>query len=374
MSATTNLRLPYLLPAQSQKHVTVNESLRILDALVQGRVESFGDTIPPENPVDGTVYIPGSGATGAWHQFDFNVVYYVDGAWVKIPPKTGWSFYIISEDVVRTYQGPPIFWRQVTARQQITSNKTIQVNSASTSTNPDGLTPESAFPDIQQAIDYVSSLDRSIYDVEIYCVGNFSTANGIECKTGPGSGKIIIKGQGQNQTTLTQTENATSGRATFFSNNHSTLYEISDFKVISQGSGTTGILATRSTINFARINFGTGFSVHFRTDLGGVINSLDTYTISGSAGRHMQSSNYGFIRQVSHGAVVIEPGVHFANEFARAHQFGTIAANLQYSGNSSGRRYLVSRSSIINSIGGGETRFPGDTDGIVNSSEFCRYY
>ena len=44
MSATTNLQLPYILPAQSQKHVTVNESLRILDALVLGRVESFGET------------------------------------------------------------------------------------------------------------------------------------------------------------------------------------------------------------------------------------------------------------------------------------------------------------------------------------------
>ncbi len=33
MSQSTNLALPYLGASQSQKHVTVNESLRFLDAL-----------------------------------------------------------------------------------------------------------------------------------------------------------------------------------------------------------------------------------------------------------------------------------------------------------------------------------------------------
>ncbi|MBB3144845.1 hypothetical protein FHS21_001246 [Phyllobacterium trifolii] len=32
---TTNLKLPYIAPSQAQKHVTHNEAIRALDALVQ---------------------------------------------------------------------------------------------------------------------------------------------------------------------------------------------------------------------------------------------------------------------------------------------------------------------------------------------------
>ena len=36
------LDLPFILPSQAQKHVTHNEALRLLDALVQLAVEGFG--------------------------------------------------------------------------------------------------------------------------------------------------------------------------------------------------------------------------------------------------------------------------------------------------------------------------------------------
>lgn len=39
MEETDNLSLPYLIAAQSQKHVTHNESLRALDVVVQLAVE-----------------------------------------------------------------------------------------------------------------------------------------------------------------------------------------------------------------------------------------------------------------------------------------------------------------------------------------------
>ena len=35
MDQTTNLKLPYIMPSQAQKHVTHNEAIRALDALVQ---------------------------------------------------------------------------------------------------------------------------------------------------------------------------------------------------------------------------------------------------------------------------------------------------------------------------------------------------
>ena len=50
---STHLGLPYLLAAQAQKHVTHNEALRLLDAMVQLSVLDRTRTTPPASPVDG---------------------------------------------------------------------------------------------------------------------------------------------------------------------------------------------------------------------------------------------------------------------------------------------------------------------------------
>jgi hypothetical protein len=62
---STNLSLPFLQPAQAQKHVTVNESLLRLDAIVQLSVVSATTSAQPGSPVDGAMYILPSGKTGA---------------------------------------------------------------------------------------------------------------------------------------------------------------------------------------------------------------------------------------------------------------------------------------------------------------------
>ena len=45
-----HLLLPYLVAAQAQKHVTHNEALRLLDALVQLSVLNLNLTAPPVSP------------------------------------------------------------------------------------------------------------------------------------------------------------------------------------------------------------------------------------------------------------------------------------------------------------------------------------
>ncbi len=40
MDQTPNLKMPYILPSQAQKHVTHNEALRLLDAVVHLSVKS----------------------------------------------------------------------------------------------------------------------------------------------------------------------------------------------------------------------------------------------------------------------------------------------------------------------------------------------
>ena len=58
MDETPNLRLPYIMAAQSQKHVTHNEAIRALDAVVQLSVLDRDLSTPPGSPADGARYSP----------------------------------------------------------------------------------------------------------------------------------------------------------------------------------------------------------------------------------------------------------------------------------------------------------------------------
>ena len=89
-TVSPNLSLPYIQQNQAQKHVTHNEGMRLLDALVQLSVLSRTKTAPPTNPSTGDRYILPSGATGAWAGFDDSLAHWEETAWRIIPPKEGW--------------------------------------------------------------------------------------------------------------------------------------------------------------------------------------------------------------------------------------------------------------------------------------------
>ena len=106
MSDTTaHLALPFIMAAQAQKHVTHNEALRLLDGLVQLSVKDRDLTAPPPSPADGDRYIVASGATGAWAGWDLNVALWVDGVWLRLPPRTGWRAWVEDEGVLLVYNG-----------------------------------------------------------------------------------------------------------------------------------------------------------------------------------------------------------------------------------------------------------------------------
>ncbi len=91
--SNTSIQLPYLAVGQAQKHVTVNETLRKLDAIIQLSVVSATVSAEPATPTDGDVYIIPSGKSGAhWSAFaNWSLGYYRDGAWVDSRhAKGGW--------------------------------------------------------------------------------------------------------------------------------------------------------------------------------------------------------------------------------------------------------------------------------------------
>ncbi|MEM6385779.1 MAG: DUF2793 domain-containing protein [Pseudomonadota bacterium] len=91
MSETAKLGLPLVAPAQAQKHVTVNESLTRLDALVQLSLGSIGATVPPGSPAEGDAHAVGVGATEAWAGQDGALAVFVNGGWVFLTPEAGWQ-------------------------------------------------------------------------------------------------------------------------------------------------------------------------------------------------------------------------------------------------------------------------------------------
>ena len=89
MDASPNLNLPFIMAAQAQKHVTHNEALRALDAIVQLAVSDKDLATPPGSPGDGACYIVAASPTGAWSGQAGKIAAYQDGAWAFYEPARG---------------------------------------------------------------------------------------------------------------------------------------------------------------------------------------------------------------------------------------------------------------------------------------------
>lgn len=105
MDTTTNLSLPYILAAQAQKHVTHNEAIRALDAIVQLSVLDRDLATPPGAPAEGARYIVGPSPTGAWAGQAGKVAAWQDGAWAPYTPREGFLAWIADEDVAVVWSG-----------------------------------------------------------------------------------------------------------------------------------------------------------------------------------------------------------------------------------------------------------------------------
>ncbi|WMT91160.1 DUF2793 domain-containing protein [Pelagibacterium sp. H642] len=90
MSETERLGLPLIAPEQAQKHVTHNEAVLLLDALVQLRLDGLAETVPPEEPAGAVTYAIGAGATGVWQGRDGEVAAWTEGGWRFATPAEGW--------------------------------------------------------------------------------------------------------------------------------------------------------------------------------------------------------------------------------------------------------------------------------------------
>jgi hypothetical protein len=87
---TPNLSLPFILPAQAQKHVTHNEAIELLDMIVQLTFESAQASTPPSAPSEGQTWGLSAAPTGAWSGQGGMIASYRGGGWLFVAPQDGW--------------------------------------------------------------------------------------------------------------------------------------------------------------------------------------------------------------------------------------------------------------------------------------------
>lgn len=100
---TDHLDLPFLMPEQAQKHVTVNSALQRLDLLVQMRLKALGTNDPPGTSAAGDGYGLGDSPTGAWSEHAGQCAFMQDGAWVFVTPQNGWRSWSEADGKIYLY-------------------------------------------------------------------------------------------------------------------------------------------------------------------------------------------------------------------------------------------------------------------------------
>lgn len=126
---TANLNIPFILPSQAQKHVTHNEALLRLDALVHLTVVAELAT-PPGAPTEGACYLVATAPTGAWVGKTGRIASWQDGYWAFAEPRIGWRAWFVAVEKLKVFSG--------TLWQDIPLPATGRVDELGINATPDG--------------------------------------------------------------------------------------------------------------------------------------------------------------------------------------------------------------------------------------------
>lgn len=120
MENTPNLDLPYIMPAQAQKHVTHNEALDLIDTLLQCAVADRDLSEPPEEAQEGERYIVAADASGTWAGREGTIALRREGGWRFLTPRIGWRAWVVDEAVLVFWNGDA--WEKVTGSDSALQN------------------------------------------------------------------------------------------------------------------------------------------------------------------------------------------------------------------------------------------------------------
>lgn len=133
MTNSDNLALPFILSSQAQKHVTHNEALLALDAIVQLSIVSKDESQGPDNAADGAQYIVPENPSGNFANQSGKIAAYQDGAYQFYQPKIGWLAYISHDDSYQYYDGSE--WQDLSMSTDNPEFVSIGINASADLTN-----------------------------------------------------------------------------------------------------------------------------------------------------------------------------------------------------------------------------------------------
>ena len=104
-NTTANCDLPLLMPAQAQKHVTVNDALLRLDGQVDLVLQSLNRITPPEAVLDGLCWGVPAGAVNDWEGQGGKIAIAANGGWIFVTPGFGRRAMIADQGVTAIHDG-----------------------------------------------------------------------------------------------------------------------------------------------------------------------------------------------------------------------------------------------------------------------------
>ncbi len=93
------------MPSQAQKHVTHNEAIELLDALVQMVVTDLDLPTPPETPFEGQIVSVGEPAAEDFSGHEGQLACFYGGGWVFVSPREGYRAWVTSREGLFVHRG-----------------------------------------------------------------------------------------------------------------------------------------------------------------------------------------------------------------------------------------------------------------------------
>jgi hypothetical protein len=254
--------------------------------------------------------------------------------------------------------GPVACARVTQVRELLTANRTYYVRTDGSDSN-NGLanTSGGAFATLQKAINVVSALDRSTYNVTIQMQagGTTHTTGGSVTGLGPGTGTVEILGDAATPTNcIVSTTSSTAFRVVA-----PVAVIINGFKIQTTTSGSCIYADNNASVILKNINFGAAAYAHILSWWGAKVDIQSNYTISGGGARHWWALSGGI--NAAGYTVTISGTPAFSEYFAAATVNGSIYAVQTWSGSATGVQYYYDAGSSIFTAGG---TLPGSTAGV----------
>lgn len=219
------------------------------------------------------------------------------------------------------------------ARERLFANRTgaqaIFVNGTTGSDTTGNGTSGAPFQTIQKAIDYAGALDCSTFDVTISVANGTYTASGVpvaNLKAMLGTGNFTLEGNTGSPSSVVL--NATSPKidgsdaGTVYVEGAAARWRIQGFKLQSTTGGHAIVVTKRASLAVvSAMDFGAlpNFFSHMNANIGGAIDLLAGYTISGNCYSHYIADRVGLIQTIPPSmTIAMSPGLTWGNAFAAA--------------------------------------------------------